>query len=200
MSRSDDRSKSVSNRGGSEQRPLNRQDDNQESSPPNVDQSTNIFYRPLARNQSYQGAQIGQENLNDHPLNRQFSYQNIVELLAGSGNQASNGTGRDGDGQIQENVRRNIHDDLNIENIDILENELRRSTNAGRAQNRGFLPNFDRNDSSIQRFGGSSYQLVTSSRQEERTHGRPEGRATSVSHHGGAQPLTERNLTLSRML
>jgi hypothetical protein len=71
------------------------------------------------------------------------------------------------------------HEDLNFENMDILEQELQRSTNAGAGVQRGFIANFNRNDSSIQRHSGS--YVVTSS-------------------DVGGRPASERNLTLSRML
>ena len=49
-------------------------------------------------------------------------------------------------GSEQQNLH---HDDINFENMDILEQELQRSTNAGTAAQRGFIANFNRNDSSI---------------------------------------------------
>lgn len=85
----------------------------------------------------------------------------MVNFINGNGNGGAAATATNNSNGIM-NVAENFnfdndedldHEDLNIENIDILEDELRRSNHHNGGQ---FFANFNQIDSSIQRLGSGS--------------------------------------------
>lgn len=86
------------------------------------------------------------QHLNTQVLAGDFSYRQIVDLLGGENS-----------GNIH-----NIQDELNFQNIDILEDELRHSGNAaGGGAGLGNQAGTNFFDSSIQRYGSSNYRITS---------------------------------------